>query len=322
MKYHWKFWNKLLKKVEQILPAKFLYTPAGSRPHPWQITTSYNKKKKQWLASFLPGLVNGLPPYITMIYNEAPLEAQERIRLERAEKKLTPPDKKSSVSVYLDEGAQIALQRFRDYKQGAPDFFKKLGVTDPVTNRAGEEEDTASRLLKSCDIVLIQPRPSLTNKVDYRIFGQGVRITSTPGIFVPQNREPFLTSVPIFVEQEEPPSFRSVFFNTFTDTGRDQLYLSRIYLLSPPLPINDPKDLSLWQPFFEYRCHHNVVHATQQIAKAKTNYEDPLVIQTGLLGGGLADSIFNQLLTSGLSADTAILDYLNQRDLRGKFYAI
>lgn len=320
MKYEAKWWAKLLQKVEQYLPRKFDHTPAGSTSHPWQITSSYNKEKKQWLASFLPGLVNGLPAYTTMIYQDAPREAQERIDKEREEKKLKK-DQEAFVSVYLDEGAQIGLTRFTDFKAGAPDFFKRLGVTNPVFNRAGEEEATATRLLKSCDIVLVQPRPSLTNKVDYDVFGAGVRITSTPGLFVPQNREPFITAPALFVEEKEPPSFRSVFFNTFVDTGRDQIHLSRFFLLSPVLPLLDPADLSIWQPYVKYNCHYNLVHATQQIAKAKTNYEKPLTIQTGL-AFGLADTIFNNLLTGGLNVANDVMSYLNQRDLAGKFHAV
>jgi hypothetical protein len=324
MKYEVKFWQKLLQKLEQALPIQFIHTPASSfLSHPWQITTVYDKKKKQWLASFLTGLVSGLPAYISMIFEDAPAIAQQRIRLERKEKGIVPiePSPKASVSVYLDEGAQVSCTRFQEIKKGAPAFFQKLGVTDPVKNRAGEEEDTATRLLKSCDMVLVQPRPSLTNKVDYAIFGVGVRITSTPGLFVPTNREPFVNSIPIFIETKQPPSFRSVFFNTFVDTGRDELYLSRLFLLSPVLPLLDPEDLSVWVPFYQYNCHHNVVHATQQIARAKTNYEDPLVIQTAL-AGGTADAVYNQLLTSGLNVDTSVLQYLNQRDLSGRFYSV
>ena len=321
MKYEAKWWAKLLQKVEQVLPRKFDYTRPGSPSHPWQITSFYHKKQKRWLASLLPGLVNGLPAYITMIYQDAPKEAQERIDKEREEQKKGKAGPNDSVSVYLDEGAQIGLTRFTGYTAGAPEFFKRLGVTDPATNRAGEEDATATRLLKSCDIVLIQPRPSLTNKVDYGIFGAGVRIISTPGLFVPQNREPFITAPALFVTKKEPPSFRSVFFNTFVDTGLDEIHLSRFFLLSPTLPLLDPDDLSIWQPYVQYNCHYNLVHATQQIAKAKTNYEKPLSIQTGL-AFGLADSIFNNLLTGGLNVGNDIMSYLNQRDLVGKFYVV
>ena len=322
MKYESKFWRKLLQKLEQYLPVRFDYTSGPSRSHPWQISAIYNYEKKAWQTSMLPGLVNGLPAYITMLYKDMPLAAQERVDAERKEKQQAKAGKDSSFSAYLDEGAKLTHERFRDYSGGgAPDFFKRLGVTDPVTNRAGELESTATRLLKSCDVVLVQPRPSLTNRVDYGLFGSGVQITSTPGLFVPTNREPFVISTPLFVEKKEPPSFRSVFFNTFVDTGRDELHLSRFYLLSPQLPILKPDDLSNWQPFTKYNCHHNLVHATQQIAKAKTNYEKPLTIQTGLLGG-LADSIFNNLLTGGLNVANDVLSYLNQRDLAGKFYAV
>jgi hypothetical protein len=322
MKYPAKFWTSLLRKVEQCLPVRFDYTPSSARQHPWQLSPSWheNGDKSEWRATVLPGLVNGLPAYISMPFNEAPPSAQARIEKENSEKNLDT-DKNAFVNVYLDEDAKISLNRFVNISSGAPDFFKRLGVTDPVANRAGDLESTATRLLKSCDVVLVQPRPSLTNRVDYGLFGSGVQITSTPGLFVPTNREPFVISTPLFIEKEEPPSFRSVFFNTFVDKGRDELHLSRFYLLSPQLPILKPDDLSNWQPFTKYNCHHNLVHATQQIAKAKTNYEKPITIQTGL-AFGLADLIYNNLLTGGLNVANDVLSYLNQRDLAGKFYAV
>lgn len=322
MKYPAKFWASLLQKIEQCLPVRFDYTPASSRPHPWQLSPFWYKAKDkaEWRATVLPGVVNGLPAYISMPFKEAPEIAQERIRKENEAKNL-PTDKKAFVNVYLDEEAKISLNRFVNITSGAPDFFKRLGVTDPVANRAGDLESTATRLLKSCDIVLTQPRPSLTNRVDFGRFGSGVQITSSPGLFVPTNREPFLVSTSRFVDKKEPPSFRSVFFNTFVDTGRDEVHLSRFYLLSPTLPILDPDDLSNWQPYVEYRCHYNLVHATQQIPKAKSNYEKPIVFQTAL-AFGLADTIFNNLLTGGLNVANDVLAYLNQRDLSGKFYIV
>lgn len=314
--------NRIAEKAGTFFPIRVSEGGRPQRSHPWQMLPIYNKEEKKWSGTFLPGLVNGLPPYVTMLYKNAPLEAQARIDEEKKEagkEKAAPND---SVFVYLDEGGAITFDSFKDFsKGGAPEFFKKLGASDPVANRAGELESTATRLLKSCDIVLQQPRPSLTNKVDYGIFGAGVRITSTPGLFVPQNREAFLISVPVFVEKKEPPSFRNVFFNTFVDTGRDEFHLMRFFLLSPPLPLLNENDLSIWQPFMQYNCHYNLVHATQQIAKAKTNYEKPLTIQTGL-AFGLADSIFNNLLTGGLNVGNDVLAYLNQRNLGGKFYVI
>ena len=120
MKYEAKWWAKLLQKVEQVLPRKFDYTRPGAPSHPWQITSFYHKKQKRWLASLLPGLVNGLPAYITMIYQDAPKEAQERIDKEREEQKKGKAGPNDSVSVYLDEGAQIGLTRFTGYTAGAP----------------------------------------------------------------------------------------------------------------------------------------------------------------------------------------------------------
>ena len=188
MKYTSRLWQKLLHKVEQYLPIKFDYTGAASRPHPWQIQAQYYTDPianiSYWRASLSPGLVNGFPAKITMQYSDAPLAAQERIRLESIEANKPVPKKTDQVEIYLDEQAALKLS-FRKIGSDAnpestsgdagsgnitgvfekvPDFFKRLGVADAKTDLLAEKAET-QRLLLACDIVLNQPRVSLTNSI-------------------------------------------------------------------------------------------------------------------------------------------------------------
>ncbi len=316
--------NKLVKTAASFFPITYHDDEPESQGHPWFVDSFYEKDKDGksfWRARVDPGLVNGFVPYMTTEFRRAEPAAQERIEAEAREKKNKKPTGDDLVSVYLDENPSLKLQ-FRSAIPGAPEFFKKLGCTDPVPNRAGDLDATNTRLLKSCDLVLVQPRPSLTNNVGLQPFGSGTLITSTPGLFVPANREPFVIAITQFIPKPTAPAtFKSVFFNTFEDTGRDELHLARVFLLSPPLPLRDPENLSTWQPFVQYKCHYNLVYMTKRFPKAKTNYEKPLILQTGL-AFGLADSIFNQLLTGGQNLSTNMLAHLKERELSGKFYNI
>jgi len=343
VKYTAQLWKKLLHKVEQYLPIKFDYTAAGSRPHPWQIQAQYYTdpvtKLSYWRASLSPGLVNGFPAKITMQYSDAPLAAQERIRLENIEAKKPTPKKTDRVDIYLDERAAVKLS-FRkigsdadpssisgDADSGSvtgvfekvPDFFKRLGVADAQTNLLTDKAET-QRLLLACDIVLNQPRVSLTNTITLNSQTVLTTLVSVnPGFITPADREPTVVALPKFLPLEITTVFADIFFQRFVDSGLDQLHLSTVYLLSPVLPLLDPTDLSEWQPYIKYNCHHNLVHATKQIEKRQEFEPIRLVVP---LAAGLAQPIIDYILAENNFFAQLALDFYQQRKLDGKFYAV
>lgn len=343
MKYTSRLWQKLLHKVEQYLPIKFDYTRAGSRPHPWQITADYYTDPianiSYWRASLSPGLVNGFPAKITMQYSDAPLAAQERIRLENIEAKKPTPKKTDRVDIYLDERAAVKLS-FRkigsdadpssisgDADSGSvtgvfekvPDFFKRLGVADAQTNLLTDKAET-QRLLLACDIVLNQPRVSLTNTITLNSQTVLTTLVSVnPGFITPADREPTVVALPKFIPLEITTVFADIFFQRFVDSGLDQLHLSTVYLLSPVLPLLDPTDLSGWQPYIKYNCHHNLVHATKQIERRQEFEPIRLVVP---LAAGLAQPIIDYILAENNFFAQLALDFYQQRKLDGKFYAV
>jgi len=343
VKYTVQLWKKLLQKVEQYLPIKFDYTAAGSRPHPWQIQAQYYTdpvtKLSYWRASLSPGLVNGFPAKITMQYSDAPLAAQERIRLENIEAKKPTPKKTDRVAIYLDEQAAVKLS-FRkigsdadplsisgDADSGSvagvfekvPDFFKRLGVADAQTNLLTDKAET-QRLLLACDIVLNQPRVSLTNTITLNSQTVLTTLVSVnPGFITPADREPTVVALPKFFPLEITTVFADIFFQRFVDSGLDQLHLSTVYLLSPVLPLLDPTDLSGWQPYIKYNCHHNLVHATKQIEKRQEFEPIRLVVP---LAAGLAQPIIDYILAENNFFAQAALEFYQQRKLDGKFYAV
>lgn len=343
MKYTSQLWRKLLQKVEQYLPVKFDYTAAGIRPHPWQIQPQYYTdpvtKLSYWRASLSPGLVNGFPAKIMMQFSDAPLAAQERIRLENIEAKKPAPKKTDRVEIYLDEKAAVKLS-FRKIGSDAdpdsisgnagsgnltgvfekvPDFFKRLGVSDANTNLLAEKPET-QRLLLACDIILNQPRVSLINSVSISSGSINTTLVDiSPGLFVPKDREPKITAQPKYSAKIEIITFVDLFFQRFVDSDIDQLQLSTVYLLSPILPLLDPTDLSGWQPYIKYNCHHNLVHATKQIEKRDEFVPLSLVVP---FAGGAAQPIFDYILSENNFFAQAALDFYQQRNLGGKFYAV
>jgi hypothetical protein len=358
VKYTSQLWQKLLHKVEQYLPIKFDFTPPPKRPHPWQIRpvwhVSKNKKHGEWRGIVTAGLVNALPPYIKMIYEEAPEEAKARIileanedfakkkaagKLKKGETKPAIPKPTDLVKIYLDEQAElkfnwraIGTDASPDSVSGdassgnitgvfekVPDFFKRMGVAD-ANPEIGGEQPVTTRLLKACDIVLSQPRTSLTNNVTI----SSPILTSTlleinPGFLVPSDREPFLSALAKFVVQPITTSFADLIFQRFIDVPRDQFHLSTAYLVSPVLPLLDPTNLEGWQVYFKYNCHHNLVHATQQIENRAEFVPLSLVLP---FAGGVAGPIINFILSTNNFFAQAALDFYQQRKLDGKFYAV
>jgi hypothetical protein len=343
VKYTSQLWHKLLQKVEQYLPIKFDYTAAGSRPHPWQIQAQYYTDPvtnlSYWRASLSPGLVNGFPAKITMQYSDAPLAAQERVRLENIEAKKPTAKKTDRVHIYLDEQAAVRLS-FRKIGSDAdpdsilgdagsgnvtgvfekvPDFFKRLGVSDANTNLLAEKAET-KRLLLACDIVLNQPRVSLTNSISISAASiDSTLVSINPGFLSPTDREPTVTALPKYVVPTESTNFADLFFQRFVDSSTDRLHLSTVYLLSPVLPLLDAANLGSWQPFIKYNCHHNLVHATKQIEKRDEFVPLSLVVP---LAGGVAQPIFDYILAENNFFAQAALDFYQQRNLAGKFYAV
>ena len=343
MKYTTKLWHKLLDSVAHYLPISFDYTAAGNRPHPWQMQAQYYTDPltnvSYWRASLSPGLVNGFPPKIPMKLSDAPLEAKERIRLENIKNNKPAAKGADRVDVYLDEQAAVKLS-FRKIGSDAdpesisgnaisgnvtgvfekvPDFFKRLGVSDANTNLLAEKSET-KRLLLACDIVLNQPRVSLTNSISISAESVDTTLVSiNPGFLSPADREATVTALPKYVVSTETTNFADLFFQRFVDNSTDMLHLSTVYLLSPVLPILDAENLGSWQPFIKYNCHHNLVHATKQIERRDEFVPLSLVVP---LAGGVAQPIIDYILAVNNFFAQAALDFYQQRNLAGKFYAV
>ena len=116
-------------------------------------------------------------------------------------------------------------------------------------------------------------------------------------------------------------SFADIFFQRFQDEPTDELHLSTVYALSPPLGQGD--DFPGWidQSFTlqtRYYCHYNLAHATRTLPRIKT---PPLFLVTRL-AAGLGDVLFNFLLSAQNDFTQSVVDLFNQRSLRGSFWVV
>lgn len=345
MKYEAKLWTKLLRKVEQYLPVRFSYTPPDTGSHPWKIQPVWQKAKDKkkyghWRGIITPGLVNGIPAFIKMIYKEAPFEAQERIRLDAIKNKKPPPEDTDVVKVYLDEDAEIKFVLRKIGSDATPDsvsgnantggitgvfekvpeFFKRLGVRDANPKIGGEVPDV-TRLLRACDVSLNQPRVGMINTATISAAAIDTTLVSiNPAFTIPTEKEPSVTASTKYVTFDPPNfNFSDLIFQRFIDTPIDRFHLSTFYLLSPELPLLNTDDLENWQPYIKYNCHYNLVHATQQIERREEFVPLTLTIP---LAGGLAQPVINYILAENNFFAQAALDFYQQRKLNGRFYVI
>lgn len=343
MKYPATFWSKLLRKVEQYLPIRYEYTKASDPSHPWQIRPVWHKNKQgnggEWRGVISPGCVNGLPAYVNMRFDEATASAQQRVKSDLAKDNRSAPKASDIVKVYLDEQPEISFA-WRSIGSDAtpesvsgnaatgavtgvfekvPEYFKMLGVADGNTNLLADAAKT-TRLLKACDIVVNQPRVGLVNNATFSSQTIDTTLVSiNPSIYTPANFEAHVTALSKYVKISLSQNFSDLLFQRFIDVPYDQIHLSTVYLLSPPLPLLDSNDLSNWQCYFKYNCHHNLVHATQQIEKRSEFVPLTLIVP---LAGGVAQPIINYILAENNFFAQAALDFYQQRKLNGKFHAV
>jgi len=258
--------------------------------HPWWTDLSWSAEAEQWTARVTPGFCisgTGSDPQVSVPENLAGEETRERLEI-------TDPTS-DLVDAYLSELPSIALpsSRWRAIGTDAaavsgspiesvPPQFSRRGVMGPaVLDTGGEggavlrvegllEDRREARLLRACDLVLTHDRvrsviaPSLVPGLLDVEFAQANQI-SRPGPWVEIQRK------------YEPASERGIvdlLIGSAADTGRDELHLATLYLLSQPgaEPGSDPD--ATWEPSVEYHVKWN-----QQY---RATYEDTIVEPTRL----------------------------------------
>lgn len=330
-------WNSLVRHLGTRYPIRVKVAEPSEPTHAWRVAVSYDPQKKIWSAVITPGSVNGKIAEIVLPFGRAPENFQ---RHQRLAKPSFPFADTTRVGVPLDFRPSLDLN-WREIGGGAgptlvsvvggeirqtfetvPRFFLRQGVRPGGSSQGFQP---GQRRLFASDLVLNQPRTALVNEVS--VFPGGVlggsivsvnAVSSTPQ----DSREPpRVVSLSRFAPAPIQNTFAEIFFQRFLDEPADQLHLSTVYALSPPLEEGGSFPDGVDQGFAlstRYYCHYNLAHATRTLPRVRT---PPITLVTGL-AAGLGDVMFNYILSFSNDFAQATLDLFNQRSLRGSFWVV
>jgi hypothetical protein len=203
-----------------------------------------------------------------------------------------------------------------------PSYFKKRGVVNAGTTNF---DPNLQRRLYACDLVLSMPRPYLVNEISVfpgGVLGGSIISVDAKPVTPPDISEPpsvYATSKYIVAPIQN--SFSDIFFQRFLDEPKDDLHLSTVYALSPPLGagLGTTGIDTTYSLETRYYCHYNLAHATQRVVPRLIT--PPIRLVTGL-AAGLGDVMFNLILSTANDFVQAVLDLFQQRSLRGMFWVV
>jgi hypothetical protein len=169
------------------------------------------------------------------------------------------------------------------------------------------------------------PRPYLVNEISVfpggplggSIISVDAKPVTPPDISAP----PSVYATSKYIVASIQNSFSDIFFQRFLDEPKDDLHLSTVYALSPPLGagLGTTGIDTTYSLETRYYCHYNLAHATSRLVPRVVT--PPLTLVTGL-AGGIGDAIFNFILSTANDFAQATLDLFNQRSLRGMFWVV
>ena len=338
MKLRAKEWNEAVRDIMSRYPLSVKVNPVLPPIHAWSVETLWDEPRKKWTAKIQAGSVNCRIATIAMPFGKSPEPFQKYLQAVDPDKKYTPTTR---VAVPLDWGPTIDLN-WREIGDGAspesttadgnngikntyepvPPYFKKRGVVPAGTT--GFDPNLQCRLY-ACDLVLAVPRPYLVNEITSfagGLLGGSIISVDAKPVVPPDISEP--PSIYATAKFSVPPiqnSFSDIFFQRFLDEPKDDLHLSTIYALSPPLGsgiitqgVDNNHNLET-----RYYCHYNLAHATSRVVPRLIT--PPLRLVTGL-AAGLGDVAFNYILSFSNDFAQAVIDLFQQRSLRGMFWVV
>lgn len=311
-------WNQMVDFYFRHRLLGVLDLGGGNWRHPWHTTVAWNAEKERFEAAINPGLVNG---------------RDVMARVESADDPLVVIDQP------LTSSPRIALGSFRAVPSGAPEFFAALGVRSTASLTVDDLEASApvdlteaklagssdadvaasilpERWLKACDVVLHQERPRTV--VDWQItppeIGQQAQFTVGSTGALAKNA--YVRATAEFVAAA-PRDDRATLTGETEDSGLDSVKICTVFLLSPPDVGPEAEIDSRWEPHVQHDLFWNASYRfTQPVAVASQNLTLNLA---GLGNAAGAQFTVNQLLAQNNDAFNAALQFLNAREVTGKF---
>lgn len=320
--------RRLVRLISLWRPLRISADDALGRGHHWRISGGWDAGQKRWEVRIDPGYVNGQE----VLCPAQPLDEVPEATLERL--KAAGGDLPARAQAWLSERPSIGLSRFRAVGTDAvavdgsgeevPEYFLERGVVPPEqvstagetltrTTTASVETARTRRLLRCCDVVLNQPRPSARLDV-----GEGNRPEAR--LVLPGDARPFLTIQPDrYQPAAEAGSIQEEFAGALADDGLDRLLIGRLWLLSPaglaPGSTPDATWQALGQNFVFFSLDHDVNVELAVIETLDLGFTIPLA-------GGVA-----QLTISGLTAEMQRNDayasaFLSRARVTGSFRTV
>lgn len=299
-------YNRQIRKLEKYFPrvTSDLTDDDTGFSHPWQVTMINNPTKLT--PKFLPGLVNGYPPYIDLPFTEAPLVAQQRIK-EAARNGGEPLDKNKSYRVYIDETPSVPLL-WRDFDPKGDD------VRPPRFGPAPSTDIQATDIIVQTLRTTIAAGVTKTETTDGATVDVDIKFIQNPGYAFK------LLSVAKFVPPQSFLSSADIVAGRFFDNPFESVKICRIYALRPKNSLAPRPDIT-WSFATSYSAYWNILFfapftPVQDILN-RLSFTSPLG------GGALQAAVFlGQLFAANNDFSQAMVDFINKNKLSGRWIAI
>ena len=328
-------WNEAVRDLSTRYPISVQIVQNQNSPsHAWSVKPIWDFEREKWTAKIRAGSVNCKIATVTLPFSRAP----EKFKTYYSNKSYKP---ETRITVPLDFEPAIDLSwreiggdasptgTSADGNNGikfsyepVPSYFKKRGVVPAGTPNS---DPNVQRRLYACDLVLSMPRPYLVNEITAfpggNLGGSIISVDAKPVVPPDISAPPSLYATSKFVVPLIQNSFSDIFFQRFLDEPKDDLHLSTVYALSPPLGMGSQGGGidTTYNLETRYYCHYNLAHATPRMVPRVVT--PPLTLVTGL-AAGLGDVMFNLILSTANDYAQSVLDLFNQRSLRGMFWVV
>lgn len=302
--------------------------------HPWELSCRWCTDDSlalggEWVATVQPGFVNG---------RDVTIEVASARRTDGS----APP--RQHVALTDEEPPELALGSYRDPTapsgfgatedgelitmpgEGYPRFFEQLGVK-PAWNggKLGADEPESdpnrTRQIRASDVVLITPRIGTRQQVEVRdpfTEAQSVEISTVylNGRLASAPTRNYLVSLPRWTPTAGPSALDKL-MGTAVETEQDELLIATVYFVSPEDAPDDAEVDATWTPYPAYSVFWNLNWASRE--QTALTPSPPISLRTGLVAG-VADSLFNFLLSPVNDFFNQIEAFLGAADFSGKYW--
>jgi hypothetical protein len=299
--------------------------------HPWELSCRWRLDDKlalggEWVATVRPGFVNGRDVTVAAPRPDGSAPSRQQIALTDEE----PPE--LALGGYRDPTGPGGFGATEDGElitmpgEGYPRFFEQLGVKPAWKGgKLGADEPESdpnrTRQIRASDIVLITPRIGARQQVEVRdpfTEAQSVEISTIylNGRLASAPSRNYLVSLPRWTPTAGPSAFDKL-MGTAVETEQDELLIATVYFISPEDTPDDAEVDAMWTPYPAYSVFWNLNWASRE--QTATAPSPPISLHTGL-AAGVADSLFNFLLSPVNDFFNQVESFLGAADFSGKYW--